>query len=89
MILIQEILLGKKDCVTRKDTQIETLTYSYGVSHFISNPTHILRNSSSLKNSSIRTDSVFTNKPNFSIDSGVYPSLHLNCHHQIAFLKTD
>ena len=30
---------------------------------------------------------VFTNQPNLVIDSGVHPSLHTNCHHQIVYCK--
>ena len=29
----------------------------------------------------------FTNQPNFVTESGVHPSLHPNCHHQIVFSK--
>ena len=29
----------------------------------------------------------FTNQPNIVIDSGMHPSLHSNCHHQIVFSK--
>ena len=48
---------------------------------FISDPTHIL------PNSSICIDLIFTDQPNLVIDSGVHPSLHTNCHHQITFSK--
>ena len=41
----------------------------------------------SLTGSSSCIDLIFKNQPNFVIDSGVYPSLHPNCHRQIAFSK--
>ena len=28
-------------------------------------------------------DSIFTTQPNPTVDSGVHPSLHQNCHHQV------
>ena len=72
----------KNDCVTRDGNDIESLTCSYGLSQLISNPTHILQKSSSC------IDLIFTNQANFVIDSGVHPSLHPNCHHQIVFSKS-
>ena len=32
-------------------------------------------------------DPIFTNQSNLVIDSGVHPSLHTNCHHQIVYCK--
>ena len=69
------------DSVTREDNEIESLTCSYRLSQLISDPTHILQNSSSC------IDLNFTNQPNFITDSGVHHSLHPNCHHQIVFSK--
>ena len=43
--------------------------------------THILDNSSSC------IDLIFNSQPNLLIESGVYPSLHPNCHHQTIFAK--
>ena len=71
----------KNDCVTREGKVIESLTCSCGLSRLFSDATHILQNSSSF------IDLIFTNQPNFVIDSAVYPSLHPNCHHQIVFSK--
>ena len=72
---MREIPHGEKNyCVTREDTEIESLTCSYRLNQLISDPTHILQNSSSC------IDLVFTNQPNFGIDSGVHHSLHPNCH---------
>ena len=47
----------------------------------ISNPTHLLPNSSSGINL------IFTDQPNLVVDSGAHPSLYLNCHHQITFSR--
>ena len=47
----------------------------------ISAPTHILQYFSSY------IDLMFVNQPNLVIDSGIHPSLHQNCHHQVIFCK--
>ena len=47
----------------------------------ISDSTHILPNSSSC------IDLIFTNQPNLVTESGVHPSLHPKCRHQIVFAK--
>ena len=47
----------------------------------ISAPRHILQHASSC------IDLIFANHTNLVIDSGIYPSLHQNCHHQIIFCK--
>ena len=47
----------------------------------ISALTHILQHSS------ICIDLIFVNQPNLVIDSGIHPSLHQNCHHQVIFYK--
>ena len=69
---IQQLLEG---------TQIEALTCFYGLSQFISSPTHILQNSSSC------IDLILTNQSNLVIDSEAHPSLHANCHHQVTYSK--
>ena len=66
---------------TFEGKKIDELTSSYGLSQVISEPTHILPNSSSC------IDLIFCNQPNLIIDSGVHSSLHENCHHQIIFAK--
>ena len=60
---------------------IENLTSLFGLHEVIKEPTHILDTSSSC------IDQIFTSQPNLIIDSGVYSSLHSNCHHQIIFAK--
>ena len=47
----------------------------------ISEPTHILQNSSS------SIDLIFTDQPSLVINNGIKPSLHENCHHQITYAK--
>ena len=42
---------------------------------------HVLENSSSC------VDLIFISQPNLVVDSGVHPSLHPNCHHQIVYAK--
>ena len=62
-------------------TQIESISSLYGFSQLISETTHILQNLSSYINL------IFTNQPNLVINSGIKPSLHENCHHQITYAK--
>ena len=71
----------KNDLSMSEVTQVDSLTTSYSLSQVISDPTHILPNSSSC------IDLIFTNQPNLVTESGVYPSLHPKCHHQIVFVK--
>ena len=60
---------------------IESITSQFGLHQLINEPTHLLQNSSSC------IDLIFTSQPNIVVESGVYPSLHPNCHHQIIFAK--
>ena len=46
----------------------------------ITEPTHILENSSSI-------DLIFSNQPNLFMDSGMHPTLQSKCHHQIILSK--
>ena len=66
---------------TEEGTILENLTFLFGMKQLISDPTHILQHSSSC------IDLIFVNQPNLVIDSGIHPSLHQNCHHQIIFCK--
>ena len=52
-----------------------------GMKQLISDPNHILQHLSSC------IDLIFVNQPNLVLDSGIHPSRHLNCHHQIIFCK--
>ena len=69
------------DTTAEDSTILKTVTSLYEMKQLISAPTHILQHSSSC------FDFVFVNQPNLVIDSGIHPSLHQNCHHQIIFCK--
>ena len=64
-------------------SQIEFLGSQFAMFQVINEPTHILDNSKSC------IDLIFTSQPNMIMDSGVHPSLHSNCHHQIIYAKFD
>ena len=71
------------DTSSNEGILIDSLSSYYGLFQLISEPTHILPNFSSC------IDLIFTSQPNLVIQSGVYPSLHSNCHHNITFVKFD
>ena len=71
------------DTQTSEGSQIDSLTTSYGFRQIVSEPTHILKNSSSF------IDLIFTGEPTLIIDTGTHPSLHPNCHHKIIHSKID
>ena len=78
------VVLGKSWWVrniTNKGVPIESISSWYGLSQLISEPTHILQNSSS------SIDLIFTDQPSLVINSGIKPSLHENCHHQITHMS--
>ena len=52
-------------------------TSDLGLHRLINEPTHSIGNSRSCINV------IFTDQPNLFLESGVHPSLHENCHHQI------
>ena len=56
----------------------QTCPHSRGL---INEPTHFIRNSRSC------IDVIFTDQPNLFLETGVHPSLHENCHHQIVHGK--
>ena len=58
---------------------IESITSQFGLHQIINEPTHLLQNSSSC------IGLIFTSQPNIVVKSGVHPSLHSSCHHQIIF----
>ena len=62
-------------------TQIESISSLYGFSQLILEPTHIFQNSSSC------IYLIFTDQINYVINSGIKPSLHENCHHEITYAK--
>ena len=63
--------------------RLESITSFYGLHQIINELTHILLSSFSC------IDLIFTIQPNMITDSGVHPSLHQNCHHQIIFAKVN
>ena len=63
--------------------RIDNITSSYGLTQLIADATHILPNSNSC------IDLLFTNMPNMIVNSGVLPSLHSNCHHQLIYAKVN
>ena len=81
--LIFLLFLAIGDTQISEGSQIDSLTTSYGFRQLISEPSHILKNSSSC------IDLIFTDQPSLIIDSGTHPSLHPNCHHKIIHCKID
>ena len=73
----------KNDINTIEGTKLDSVTTSYGLQQLITQPTHLLADSSSC------IDLIFTDQPSLIVDCGVHPSLHPNCHHQIVYCKLD
>ena len=69
------------DNTTSQGKAFENVTSQFGLHQVIKEPTHILHNSSSC------IDLIFASQPNLIIESGVHPSLHPNCHHQLIYAK--
>ena len=69
------------DVTSHEGTHIESLKTMHGLQQLISDPTHLLPNSSSC------IDLIFTDQPNLAVDNGVNPSLHVKCHHKIIQCK--
>ena len=55
--------------------------FLHSLRQFLSEPTHLLFQSLSC------IDLIFTDQPNLITDSGAYPSLQINCCHQITHCK--
>ena len=76
---------SKSCCVDHKviyeGLKIDPLLKTHDLHQLISQPTHLLPTSSAC------VDLIFTDQPNLVVNSGVHPSLHKNCHHQITFCK--
>ena len=70
-----------QDSTNFEGVTIENLTSQFGLSQIINEVTHILEASSTC------IDLIFTTQPNLVVESGVHPSLHANCHHQLVFAK--
>ena len=71
----------QNDMTTFEGCKMDIATFQFGLSQIIKEPTHILSNSASC------IDLIFTSQSNLVMHSGVHPSLHPNCHHQIVFAK--
>ena len=71
---------GQKIVTSQEHTHIESLATMHGL-QLISDPTHLLPNSSSC------IDLIFTDQSNLAIVSGVHRSFHVKCHHQIIRCK--
>ena len=69
------------DIESNEGKLFEPLTADVGLHQLISEPTHIMGDSKSC------IDLIFTDQPNLVIESGVHPSLHDHCHHQIVYGK--
>ena len=69
------------DITTAEGAQLDYLTSLYGMKQVITEPTHLLENSSSC------IDLIFSNQPNLIMDSEVDRTLHSKCHHQIIYVK--
>ena len=86
MVLIGDFKAKSKHWCSQNNTNfegitIEDVTSHFGLSQLIKEATHSLESSSSC------IDLIFTTQPNIVVESGVHPSLHPNCHHQIVFAK--
>ena len=68
------------DTASLEGTDIDSLITMHTLHQLISDPTHLLPNSSSC------IDLIFTDQPNLVVDCGVHPSLHSN-YHQIIYYK--
>ena len=76
-----DLVWWTRDKTTIEGTQLECLSSVYGFHQLLSQPTHLLPQTSSC------IDLIFTDQPNLIVDSGVHPSLHSNCYHQITYSK--
>ena len=69
------------DKTTPECANIEFSTSQYGLYQIITLLTHVLETFLPC------IDLIFTSQPNFVVDSGVHPSLHLNYNDQIVYVK--
>ena len=71
----------RDDITTLEGNEIDYATSLFDQKQLINELTHILGNSSSC------IDLVFSSQSNLVKESGVLPSLHPNCHHQVIFVR--
>ena len=71
----------ESDIENNEGKYFEPLTSDLGLHQLISEPTHLIGTSKSC------IDLIFTDQPNLIIETGVHPTLHEQCHHQIVYGK--
>ena len=71
----------KHDKTSFKGIGIENISSQCELYQVINEPTHFFRKFF------IRIDLIFISQPNLNTVSGVHPSLHPNCHHQVIYAK--
>ena len=71
----------ENDIENNEGKLFEPLASDNGLHQLISEPAHLMGESKSC------IDLLFTDQPNLMIESGVHPSLHDQCHHQIIYGK--
>ena len=67
------------DTTTLEGAHLDSLMTLYGLNQLTTEPTHISKHSSSC------TGRIFTNQSNLIRNSGIHPTLHPKCHHQIIY----
>ena len=70
-------IMWSDDWTAIESTLLDSSSSINGFNRLISEPTHILSNSFSY------IDLVFIDQPHLVVDSGVHPTVHENCHHQV------
>ena len=69
------------DITNSKGQDLSEIASQYNLHQLIDKPTHILPDSSSC------IDLIFSSRDDFVSESGVLPSLHPRCHHQLVYTK--
>ena len=82
IVLIGDLNAKSKNwcCHNKPSNKVNAIDTIF-LQQIIKEPTHISNTSTSC------IDLIFKSQPNLITDSGVHPSLHPNCHHQIVFAK--
>ena len=91
MVVIDDFSAKSKHWCSQDSTNFEGSTIENVISQFgqsknigsqiIKEATRVLGSSSSC------IDLIFTTQSNLVVESGLHPSLHPNCHHQVVFAK--
>ena len=71
----------RSDKSTYEGSRMDGLVSNYALQQLLNEPTHRTRKSSSC------IDLFFCSQPTLVMESGVHPSLHSNCLHQIIYVK--